>query len=135
MEPPYRSGDALRAVDTPLGRVGLLVCADSFKEDLIARMAALAPDLLLIPYGWAAPEKDWPQHGQSLERVVVRAAKATGALVLGTDVVGAISRGPWRDFVYGGQSVAADRDGNILARGKDRDRDVVLVPLKGAPSR
>ena len=35
----------------------------------------LKPDFLLIPYGWAAPENKWPEHGKELQKVVQKAAK------------------------------------------------------------
>ena len=48
----------------------------------------------------------------------------TVATVVGTDAVGAIAHGPWRGRVYGGQSVACDREGKVVARCRDRDREV-----------
>ncbi len=134
MDPPYTPGEEVNIAETPFGRIGLLVCADSFKEEILEKMAALKPDLVLIPYGWAAPEDWWPGHGAALEKTVRAAARALGAPVVGTDLVGAISNGPWRGHVYGGQSLAVDRDGTVLARCGDRIRDVVVVeiPLAGA---
>lgn len=129
MDPPYTPGTEVAAADTPLGRIGLLICADSFKTEHLERMASLKPDLVLIPYGWAAPEDRWPGHGLALERTVCAAARAIGAPVVGTDVVGAITSGPWRGFVYGGQSLAADRTGTVLARCGDRIHDVVVVEI------
>lgn len=129
MTPPYTPGEDVGVAETRYGRIGILVCADSFKEVLLERMAGLKPDLVLIPYGWAAPEDDWPDHGESLHRVVKNAASKIGAPVVGTDLVGAITHGPWRGFVYGGQSAAADKDGRILAVAKDRDRDIRVLTV------
>lgn len=129
MTPPYTPGDAVGVAETRYGRIGLLVCADSFKEEILERMADLKPDLVLIPYGWAAPEDDWPAHGESLQRVVKNAASKIGAPVVGTDLVGEITHGPWQGFVYGGQSAAADKDGRILAVAKDRDRDILVLTV------
>ena len=113
-----------------LGRIGLLICADCFKAELLDRMKALKPDIVLIPYGWAAKETAWPDHGKSLVNRVKVSAKAIGCAVIGTDLVGEITHGPWNGLVYGGQSTAADRKGGILAKGKDRDRDVVIVMVE-----
>jgi len=129
MDPPYTPGETVRVAETPLGRVGLLICADSFQEKNLERMAALEPDVVLIPYGWAAPEDWWPGHGAQLEKTVRVAARAIGAPVVGTDLVGAIANGPWRGYVYGGQSLAVDRDGTVLARCGDRIRDVRIVEV------
>lgn len=129
MTPPYQTGNEIQAVDTPLGRIGLLICADTFVPENLRRMAELKPDLVLVPYGWAAKEEDWPEHGKELHKVVSNAAKTIGALVVGTDLVGEITHGPWSGQVYGGQSVAADSQGTLLAIGKDRDRDILIVEL------
>lgn len=126
MDPPYQVGKKVQAVDTPLGKVGLLICADTFKEDVLKRMAELKPDLVLVPYGWAAPEKDWPKHAKSLANVVGNTAKFIKAPVVGTNLVGAISKGPWKGFVYGGQSVAKDEKGQTLALAADRDKEIVV---------
>lgn len=127
MEPPYARGEDVQVVDTRFGKVGLLICADSFDELVCERMGKLNPDLVLIPYGWAAGEDKWPQHGESLKSVVQHAAKTMKAAVVGTDLVGQISHGPWRGLVYGGQSVAATADGEILAVGKDREQEVLVI--------
>jgi predicted amidohydrolase len=105
----------------------MMICADSFLEEALTAMKDKKPGLLLIPYGWAADESEWPQHGKELETVVQNAAKKVGCPVIGTDLVGEVSSGPWKGKVYGGQSVAADKEGKVLARGKDRDSDLILV--------
>lgn len=129
MTPPYSVGKEIQAVNTPLGRIGLLICADTFVEDNLHRMAELKPDLVLVPYGWAAAEDKWPDHGKELHQTVSNAAKAIGAPVVGADLVGEITHGPWTGQVYGGQSVVADKQGTILAIAKDRDRQVLIVEL------
>jgi len=126
MTPPYSVGKGVQTVQTKYGRIGVMICADSFVDDLVQSMAGQAPDLVLIPYGWAAPEAEWPKHGKSLEKVVRKVAAAAGCPVVGTDLVGSITNGPWRGQVYGGLSVAVDSSGQVMALGRDRDRDVVV---------
>jgi predicted amidohydrolase len=129
MSPPYTPGNQIQAVNTPLGRMGMLICADSFKPELLEQLKATKPDLVLIPYGWAANEDDWPDHGKALHKVVRNVARTTGCPVFGTDLVGQITHGPWTGMTFGGQSMAVDAAGRILAVGKDRDRDLLLVEL------
>ena len=129
MEPPYRSGKGVKVVDTEWGKLGLMICADSFVEEVKQEMTALAPDLLLIPYGWAKEAEDWPAHGMELEKTVISAAKAIRCPVISADLVGEISQGPWKGRVYGGQSLIVDATGNVLKKGRDRDRDLVIVDL------
>jgi predicted amidohydrolase len=129
MSPPYSAGSEsdIATVNTKFGKIGLLICADTHREDLLDRMAALKPNLLLAPYGYAEEELKWPAHGEEFHNVVINAAKRTGAAVIGTNPVGRISRGPWGGRVYGGNSIAVDKTGNIIDTAKDRDRDVKIV--------
>jgi len=129
MTPPYTPGKKVRVVETRFGRIGLLICADTHPAEILAQMAELKPWLVLVPYGYAATEKAWPEHGKALEAVVTNAAKITGAAVIGTNAIGQISHGPWMGLTYGGHSVAVNRAGQILALGADLDRDVQLVTL------
>lgn len=93
-------------------------------------MKAKKPDLLLIPYGWAAPENDWPAHGQDLMKVVKNAANKVGCPVIGTDLVGQVSHGPWTGQIYGGQSVGYDPKSNNMVIGRDRERDIAVIAIK-----
>lgn len=129
MTPPYARGESVDAVETQFGKIGLLICADTHENTILKRMAALKPDLLIVPYGYAAEEGEWPRHGKQLEKVVKNAAKKTGAFVVGTNLVGEITNGPWRGRVYGGQSVAADKGGRTISIAKDRDRDINIFSI------
>lgn len=129
MTPPYTPGSDVRAVDTKYGRIGLLICADSFKEDILLKMQNHQPDFVIIPFGWAAEVSQWPEHGDELSKTVCNSAITIGCPVIGTDLVGRISNGPWTGLVYGGQSVASDENGKIIYRCKDRDREVKIVTV------
>jgi predicted amidohydrolase len=131
MTPPYSPGQDVVIARTKFGKIGVLICADTHEQPILERMARLKPDLLLVPYGYAEKEEAWPEHGKQLERVVTGAAKAIAAPVVGTNLVGQITHGPWTGRTYGGHSVVADRTGGILGLGRDFDREikVIEVPL------
>ena len=129
MTPPYTPGKDIHTVETAFGRIGILICADTHEDPILKRMAALKPDLLLVPYGYAATYDEWPGHGKVLENVVRNTARRTGACVIGTNLVGQISNGPWKGRVYGGHSVAVDKTGRIISTAKDRDRDIHIVTM------
>ena len=133
MDPPYTAAKEVNAiVNTQFGKIGLLICADTHKNEILGRMANLKPDLLLIPYGYVEVEKKWPEHGLQLQKVVKNAALLTGAPVIGTNSVGEVTKGPWAGRIYGGQSVAVDKNGDVLATAKDRDRDVIILSINTA---
>ena len=130
MEPPYSPGKEVNAVETKFGKTGLLICADTHKEKILKRMAALKPDLLLVPYGYAERENKWPEHGKQLEKVVNNAGRKIGAPVIGTNLVGEITKGAWKGRIFGGHSVAADKNGKTLAIATDRDRDIKIISIR-----
>jgi N-carbamoylputrescine amidase len=131
LDPPYADGskEDIRAVDTPIGRIGVLVCADTFARDHLARMRAQRPDILLVPYGWAAPPADWPGHGEELKRTVANAARETGAALIGPTCLGEIAGGPWKGRTYEGESAAADAAGNILFFGVTGREQIAVFPV------
>lgn len=129
MTPPYTPGTDIKVINTKFGKIGILICADSFKDEIINQMKELKPDFVIIPYGWANDEKSWPEHGKELTKTVKNAAKKMGCPVIGTDLVGEISHGPWKGKVYGGSSIASDESGNIIGIGKDRDRDILVTTI------
>ena len=129
MTPPYAAGESVDAVETEFGKIGLLICADTHENKILKRMAALKPALLIVPYGYAAEEHQWPKHGKQLEKVVKNTARTTGAFVVGTNLVGEITNGPWRGRVYGGQSVAVDNAGRTISVAKNRDRDINIFSI------
>jgi len=137
MDPPYTPGEIsdIKAVDTPLGRVGLLICADSFKEELLDAMARQRPELVYIPYGWAAPREKWPEHGFELVKTVQKAARHIGAPVIGPNLVGEITHGPWTGQTYEGLSTAADASGLSIVQGRwNREDLLVFEVIPGKPA-
>ena len=129
MTPPYSVGEGVQTVQTRFGTIGVMICADSFSDNLLENMKEKKPDLLLIPYGWAAPENEWPDHGKELLKVVMKAAAKVNCPVIGTNLIGQVSHGPWAGQIYGGQSVAFNPETNQLFIGKDRDKDLIIFSI------
>jgi predicted amidohydrolase len=130
MTPPYTPGKEVNIAETKFGKIGLLICADTHQDKILKRMAALKPDLLLVPYGYAEKENNWPKHGKELEKVVNKAARKTGAPVVGTNLVGEITNGPWKGRIFGGHSVVADKNGKTVTIGADRDQEIKIVSIR-----
>ena len=139
MTPPYSQGrpEDIGVVDTEFGRIAVLICADTFTDAFVQRMKELKPDMMLVPYGWAAPNDQWPQHSKQLEDLVKKRAAQVGCPMAGVDLVGEMTHGPWTGQTYGGSSFVADGTGKILLTLRDRDTDlkVIEVPLGSPRSR
>lgn len=131
MTPPYSQGkpEDIGVVNTELGRIAVLICADTFSDDFVQRMKALKPDLMLVPYGWAAPNDQWPQHSELLRKLVEQRAAELECPMAGVDLVGEMTHGPWRGQTYGGSSFVADGKGRILLTLKDRDTDFQTIDI------
>jgi N-carbamoylputrescine amidase len=131
IEPPYSSGTAadIGVFDTEFGQVGILICADTFDEASVNRMRELGPELLVVPYGWAAEPNEWPNHAESLHTLVKKLGRELQCLVVGVNSVGAISKGPWRGKTYGGGSIAVDAKGHQVAILADRDVEIRVIQL------
>jgi predicted amidohydrolase len=132
MTPPYSQGrpQDIGVVDTEFGRIAVLICADTFTDAFVKRMKTLKPDLMLVPYGWAAPDNQWPQHSKALETLVKMRAAQVQCPMAGVDLVGEMTHGPWAGQTYGGSSFVADGTGKILLTGKDRDTDFRVIDVQ-----
>src|SRR5450631_4500453 len=132
MTPPYSQGrpEDIGVVETEFGRIALLICAGTFQDANIARIKSMKPDLLLVPYGWAAENKEWPEHSNELKKLVQRRAAALKVPFVGVDLVGEMTHGPWRGQTYGGSSFVADGSGRILLTLRDRDTDLQTIELQ-----
>ncbi|MGB8261574.1 MAG: carbon-nitrogen hydrolase family protein, partial [Terracidiphilus sp.] len=137
MTPPYSEGkpEGIGVVETEFGRIGVLICADTFTEAHFERLKALRPELLLVPYGWAATNDKWPEHSKELEEIVKRRSAQLKCPMAGVDLVGEMTHGPWAGWTYGGSSFVAGADGKILLTARDRDTDLRVIDVSlGAES-
>jgi predicted amidohydrolase len=131
MTPPYAQGRPkdIGTVDTEFGRIAVLICADTFTDAHLKRLKALKPELMLVPYGWAAPKEEWPGHSKELEDLVKRRAAELRCPIAGVNLVGQMSHGPWQGQTYGGSSFVADASGKLLLTLRDRDTDLRVIDL------
>ena len=132
MTPPYSEGKAedMGIVETEYGRIALLICTDTFSDGNVERIKQGKPDLMIVPYGWAAKNEEWPEHSQELVKLVVKRAKEVHCPIVGIDLVGVMSSGPWKGRTYGGASLVVDASGTILATLRDRDVDMQVVDVQ-----
>ncbi|HTT18114.1 MAG TPA: carbon-nitrogen hydrolase family protein [Candidatus Sulfotelmatobacter sp.] len=131
MSPPYSQGSPndINVIETEFGRIAFLICADTFSDVHFERIKALKPDFMIVPYGWAAKVQEWPEHAKELEKIVSKRARELGCDVVGTDLVGVMSAGPWKGYTYGGASVAISATGDLITKLRDRDVEVRVVDV------
>jgi NAD+ synthetase len=124
------AGHALRAFDTPLGRMGLLVCEDMWHSLPPAILALDGAELLAVPS--ASPAREFPP-GPGLPRNLVRwdslargAAQEHGVFVVVSQLVG--SEG---GKLFPGGSLVVGPDGEVMGRAGLIEEEDLLVAVSG----
>jgi len=118
----YAQGDRLSVVDTPFGRIGLMICADAFaKDQVITRsLAMMGAQIILSPCSWAVPAdhdnvrepygKLWLDNYQPV-------AREFGIWIAGVSNVGPITDGPWSGRKCIGCSLVIGPQGEVACNG------------------
>jgi len=116
----YAIGDSLGVAETPLGTIGIPICADNFASSLtlghsLARMGA---QMILSPCAWAMPaehDNEAEPYGQTWLTSFGELARLYDLTVVGVSNVGWITGGPWDGRKCIGRSLAvgpSDREGS-----------------------
>ena len=130
----YAAGHGVSVAATPWGRLGILICADTFNHSVVAAMAALKPDVLIVPFGFQAPPESNVENQKQLAGWVSKTAIAVGAPTVGINNVGAVGGNtgvPGHASMgvantYCGASNWADPTGRTMAAAADRDVDLAF---------
>jgi predicted amidohydrolase len=140
----YATGEGLGVVHTPIGTLGLYICADATAEGntLSNSLAYMGADIILSPAAWAVPP-DFDQvatpYGDTWRKVYQPVSSRFGLWVAGVSNVGKIEAGPWKDWHCIGASLVYDAEGQeVLQAPFGIDADTVLfvdVILKERPAR
>lgn len=118
----YSTGGSLSVVETPLGTVGVNICADNFPESLVLghSLARMGARILLSPSAWAVkPDHDNVKepYGKTWKKSYTALAKLYDITVVGVSNVGRINEGVWEGRRCIGCSLAVGPGGNIIAQG------------------
>ncbi len=119
--PFYAVGQTLNVVDTPLGKIGVNICADNYLDSLaightLARMGA---EFILAPASWTVDYSLTEEHDPYQEKWVKPfsiLAQLYNVVVVSTTSVGYIVGGPYEGKKSVGCSLAVDAHG-VQARG------------------
>ncbi|RZK18655.1 MAG: carbon-nitrogen hydrolase family protein [Hymenobacter sp.] len=120
-QPFYAVGQTLNVVDTPLGKIGINVCADNYLDGLsightLARMGA---EFILAPASWTVDYSITEEHDPYQEKWVRPfsiLARLYNVVVVSTTSVGYIVGGPYEGKKSIGCSLAVDANG-VQAQG------------------
>jgi predicted amidohydrolase len=118
----YATGDRLGVAHTPLGTIGVMICADAFaRGQVVARtLALMGAQIILSPSAWAVPadhDNQREPYGQLWLDNYGAVARDFGVWIAGCSNVGAITDGPWRGRKCIGCSLVVGPDGEMRERG------------------
>ena len=131
----YATGDRLGVTETPLGVIGLNICADNFPESLVLghSLARMGCQLLLSPCAWAVDaghDDSRDPYGALWMESYTELTRLHDLTVIGVSNVGWLTGGPWKGKKCIGASLAVGPGGRVLARGPYGDSAEALVPIE-----
>jgi len=134
----YSIGDRLAVAHTPLGTIGLAICADNFPDSLaighvLARMGA---QILVSPSAWAVEaghDNAVAPYGELWRRAYGELCRLYDLHVVGVSHVGWLAAGPWKGRKVIGCSLAMGPGGVILAEGPYGHDAEALLTVDLAP--
>jgi len=140
----YDQGDGLNVVQTPIGAIGLYICADATAKGntLSNALGYMGADIILSPCAWAVPpdfDNQATPYGDTWRNVYQPVSQAFDLWVVGVSNVGKIEAGPWKDWDCIGNSLVYGPGGKeILQAPFGAEADTILyvdITLKDRPAR
>jgi predicted amidohydrolase len=118
----YERGDRLQVAHTPLGTIGLMICADGFANgQVISRtLGCMGADLILSPSAWAVPadhDNAKEPYGQLWVDNYGPVARDFHLWIAGVSNVGWITDGPWEGRPCIGCSLVVGPSGHPVLQG------------------
>jgi len=127
----YARGSTLEPVDTPLGRLGVFVCADGRIPTIASTLVDRGAEILVMPTAWVTSGRD----PAALENIQADLMIAVRARENGVPVVAANKSGTEaRSVLYCGKSTIAAADGTIVARGSQEGEEIVRASVAIGPA-
>ena len=127
VEGQYSVGDRLNVAHTPLGCIGIDICADNTMGSihLAHSLCRMGADMILSPCAWAVPEEDLEKpYGATWLKPYRLICQTYGIAMVGVSCVGDVGAGAWEGWYNIGNSIAMGPSGKplaILPFGKDAE--------------
>jgi len=118
----YGQGDRLNVIDTEIGTLGLMICADAFAKDQVLgrSLCYMGAEVILSPSAWAVPadhDNATTPYGQEWRDAYMPVAKEFSTWIVGVSNVGRIPSGPWAGRKCIGCSLVIGPDGREVLQG------------------
>ena len=127
----FSAGDVLEPVDTPVGRLGVFICADGRIPTIAEALVARGAEVLVVPTAWVTSGRD-PRVLENIQAdlmIPVR-ARENGVPVVAANKCGV----ELRSVLYCGKSQIVAADGSIVALApQDTETTLRATIAIGAP--
>jgi N-carbamoylputrescine amidase len=143
----FKPCEGPHVIATPLGRIGIGICADNLFVANLVRMQKHSADLLLMPHAAPLPfkaggpiqEKELPEGRHSMSNMAPAFAQRIGLPTVFVNLVGPRGREKW-DGIFGavmgpdawrigGLSTIADQNGCILGQLGELEEGVIVAEV------
>lgn len=138
--PYYALGRSLQVVETDLGAIGVMICADAStgQREIPRTLAYMGADVILSPSSWAVPadhnNTDDP-YGGTWTNAYIPVAKDFRVWIASCSNVGWMTGGPWKGWKAIGCSMVIGPGGKEILRapyGANADT-ILYVDIKPEP--
>ena len=140
----YAQGDRLAVAQTPLGTLGVMICADAFaRGQIVSRtLGLMGADIILSPCAWAVPadhDNEKEPYGKLWLDNYCPVALDFRLWIVGVSNVGWLTDGPWKGRKCIGCSLVVGPDGQPVLTGPyGADAETILyadIELEPRPAR
>jgi predicted amidohydrolase len=127
----FTAGDALEPVDTPVGRLGVFVCADGRIPTIGAHLVARGAEILVMPTAWVTSGRD-PHALENLQADLMAPVRAreNGVPLVAANKCGVEAR----SVAYCGKSQIVSADGSVVAFASQTDEVNLRATVAIGPS-
>lgn len=133
----YSIGDTLSVIETPLGKIGVNICADNLPDSLAIgeALADMGAEIILSPSSWAVEanhDNNKTPYGELWLGSYTTLAKSFNLTVVGVSDVGWLTSGPWEGRKRIGCSLAVGRDSKIITQGPygETAESLLVIPIE-----
>jgi predicted amidohydrolase len=126
----FTAATALEPVDTPVGRLGIFICADGRIPTIPSTLVARGAQILVVPTAWVTSGRD-PHALENLQADLMIAVRAreNGVPLVAANKVGVEAR----SVAYCGKSQIVAADGSVLALAAEHDEVTVRATVAIGP--
>lgn len=139
----YDLGDRINVARTPLGNLGLNICADATAPGnaICTSLGLLGADIILSPCAWAVPpdfDNEATPYGDTWRKVYQPISEQFEIWIIGVSNVGLIEAGPWKEWSCIGSSLVYAPGGKeVLQAPFGQEADTIIyvdIELKDRPA-